>query len=75
MDPLIIDSVFEILSFDAEDQVKSDPLKPLCLNMCVVGSQKAFNEFHNVLEVSAGTKLRVWLQKISSNQVEGCGKI
>jgi hypothetical protein len=77
LDPISVDLIFEVLSFDGdEEQVArpaavADPL-PKCEKMCLAGAQKAYNEFHNVIEVSSGTKLRLWLYKLGD---KGCGKI
>jgi hypothetical protein len=80
LDPLLLDAVFEILSFDnIQDDKTSEILsvdRPTCAKMCVVGAQKAYNEFHNVLEITTGATVRVWLYKVASaDSVKGCGKV
>ena len=35
--------------------------KPKCDKICLLSGQKAFNEFHNIVQVSAKTLVRVWL--------------
>jgi hypothetical protein len=73
LDPISVDIIFEVLSFDDEyTPTAVDEVLPKCEKMCLVGAQKAYNEFHNVIEVSAGSKVRVWLYKIGE---KGCGKI
>ena len=61
----MVDFIVEVLAddvdFDEAKNVKKAGLKPTCEKICVTGGQKAFNEFHNVIEVSARTVLRIWL--------------
>ncbi len=66
VDPLSVDLVFEVLSFDGDMNTTATAAvdMPQCEKMCVIGAQKAYNEFHNVIEVSSGTKVRVWLYKV-----------
>jgi len=35
-------------------------IKPSCDYLCMVSGQKAFNEMHNILELSSGTYFRLW---------------
>jgi hypothetical protein len=71
LDPISVDLIFEVLSFDGDSNDTAEAL-PKCDKLCLVGAQKAYNEFHNIIEVSAGTKVRVWLYKMG---IKGCGKI
>ena len=60
----MIDFVVEILEDDIDyEDVKPNNRadKPLCQKLCLIGGQKAYNEFHNVFQIAARSWVRVWL--------------
>jgi hypothetical protein len=70
MNQAMVDFIVEVLDFDASSS--SDMKHPVgeapkCLKHCLVGGQKAYNEFHNIVEVGSKTLLRLWLFKHSSS--------
>ena len=43
------------------------PEAPQCKIMCLLSGQKAYNEFHNIVEVGAKSLVRVWLHQTTTD--------
>lgn len=61
------DFIVEVVALEVKDPTGFKAgSSPKCELMCLVGGQKAYNEFHNKIEVASRSYVRLWLFKHSA---------
>ena len=71
-DRALVDFVIEFFDFDVDETKNPENLidhhyAPQCLNKCLIGGQKSFNEFSNKIEFDSKILFRLWLFKHSND--------
>ncbi|CDW81429.1 laminin subunit alpha-like [Stylonychia lemnae] len=63
----ILDQGVNYQDIDMRKHQDSYIREPTCKLQCLLSGQKAFNEFHNVVQISAKSLIRVWLHQSTND--------